>query len=114
MLLEDINSIIEEHNTLGAIEPNKWDGLTNNQRILLNACPIELTYSMVVALLSSHNDPFNVEQPKVETTSYTQSNPVINQFPDSHMSLDDKLDKIIDLITKLITTLQVDQLRAEQ
>ena len=69
---------------------------------------------MVVALLSSHSDAFNVEQPKVETTSYAQPNPVVNQFPDSHMSLDDKLDKIIDLITKLITTLQVDQLRAEQ
>ena len=114
MLLEDINSIIEERNTLGEIQADKWDELTNNQRILLNACPIELTYSMVVALLSSHSDTFNIDHNKVETSSNIPTNPLDNQYPDSYISLDNKLDKILDLLNKLITILQVDQLRAEQ
>jgi len=112
MLIENINSIIEERNTLGQIQADKWDGLTNNQIVLLNACPIELTYSLVVALLGSYSDAF--EDNEVKTSSNIPNNPVVNQYQNSYISVDDKLDNILDILNKLITILQVNQLRAEQ
>jgi len=131
MLIEDINSMIEEHETSGSIEQDKWPGITNNQIVLLNASPVPLTYSVVVTLLNLHTDPFAVESPKVEnqqiiSTDFSQisnmnpqnlpframQNPMImNQ---KIIGLEEKLDTILAIISEISATLQVDQPPAEQ
>lgn len=131
MLIEDINAMIEEHTQLGSIEKGKWPGITDSQVVLLNASPVPLTYSMVVTLLQAHSDPFTIEYPQVENTQI--SPPDVGQFtgmnpqdlPFNRMqnprlmnekiiSLEEKVDAMLAIITELSATLQADQPPAEQ
>jgi hypothetical protein len=136
MLIEDINAMIEEHTELGSIHKGKWSGITDSQVVLLNASPVPLTYSMVVTLLQAHSDPFTIEYPQVENTQVenTQiSPPDVGQFsgmnpqdlPFNRMqnprlmnekiiSLEEKVDAMLAIITELSATLQADQPPAEQ